>query len=373
MMAIGCGGALAGCTAAVRATTEPRPAGMDSVWYMSMRARDQGTDTRLLADSVEYGVAIFHREASDGTTPDVALTLVDSVTLSARAFRDALRGEVTTGPTSDAMAMLYVHGFGTSLHEAWTFTAQARQLAGSRAPWIAFCWPSNGRGITWPRARALLTRAYQEDSMAAQASRPTFARAVGALAESLDDNTLVMAVHSLGVQLAGESLAFDSTLRTVLERRPLRALAFMVPDVEAERFRDSLLPAFAPITRRQVLYVSSRDRALAIAGQAAGAPRAGQHTNPVLRHPLLETVDITDGVTTEGWFQRAFGTHHAIRRQAGMLFDLTHIVGAGLAASCRADIGTGRLREDGTWALQKGTRPPRDALRPCPPYDPPAR
>jgi esterase/lipase superfamily enzyme len=322
----------------------------------------------MLADSLEYGVAVFQRAATDGTTADVELTLADSATVPASTFAEMVRRQVAALATPDDFAVLYVHGFGTSLHEAWKYTAQARQLTGQRAPWIAFCWPSNGHGIDWPRRGELLTRAYRADSIAANASRPAFARATSMLVEALDRHQLVMAVHSLGAQVAGEAVAGDTAFRATLQHRPLRALAFMVPDVETTHFRNDLLPALTDIAHRRVLYVSGRDRALALAATASGTPRAGRRTNPLLSAPALETVDITDGVTTEGWFQRVFGTHHAIRRQAGMLFDLGNIVGSGRAASCRTVLGTGRMHDDSTWALRPVALPPRDMVRGCPPF-----
>lgn len=367
-LAMVCLGVIAGCAPAVRAVRLPFPTAIDSVWYVSVRARDGGRDTRTLAASLEYGVAIFRRTATDGPTVNVEWTLLDTTAMSADAFAQALRQQVAALAAPEDYAVLYVHGFATSLHEAWKYTAEARQLTGRRAPWIAFCWPSNGHGIAWPRNGELLMRAYHEDSVSAQASRPAFARTAMELVEALDRQQLVMAVHSLGAQLAGESIGGDSALRATLRRRPLRALAFLVPDVETAHFRDDLLPALVDIAARRVLYVSGRDRALALVSGADGTPRAGRRSRPALTGPTLETVDITDGVTTEGWVQRLFGTHHAIRRQAGMLFDLANVVGTGRGASCRSTLGTGVRNDDGTWSLRRVSLPELDAWRTCPAF-----
>lgn len=368
MLAIGFVGIVDGCVPAMRTGGAPHPAAVDSVWYISTRARVDGMDTRALADSLEYGVAVFRRAATGGTSPDAPLTLTDSGTMSASTFGDLLRQRVGTLVAPDDFALLYVHGFGTSLHEAWQYTAQAQQLSGSRAPWIAFCWPSNGRGISWPRAGELLLRAYHEDSASAQASRPAFARAATALVRVLDTNQVLLAAHSLGAQLVGESVAADSALRATLLRRPLRALAFLMPDVATARLHEVLLPAFSDIARRRVLYMSGNDRALAFVSRASGTPRAGRRSIPRLSHPMLETVDVTAGLTTEGWLQRAFGTHHAIHLKVGMLFDLSSVVGAGYGSSCREMLGTGARNDDGSWSLLRVPVPPRQALLACPPF-----
>ena len=333
----------------------PAPVAADTIFYVSTRARAEGFDTRQLADSLEFGYAVFvHRSSpAERGAPEYEadIVLADSALLSEGEFAAALRAHADRRPSPDDFAVFYVHGYGTSLHEAWTHTATARIRSGDSAPWVVFAWPSNGTGVTMPRRGALLDGAYQDDSVSAAASLPAFARATRAVTGAVGAGRLVLTAHSLGGQVAGEALASDTALRVTLGAAPLRAIAFIAPDVEARRFADYHVPALLPLTRRLVLYTSRRDRLLLVSRQLHGTNRAGLSASPPLVRPGLETVDTSDGVTSEGWGMRLFGTHHSIRRAVGTLVDLTRVVGPGFAASCRATLGTATLDEDGVWRL----------------------
>jgi esterase/lipase superfamily enzyme len=336
----------------------------DTVWYVSARARADGRDSRQLADSLEFGQVIFTRE---GDASGARQSMGDSVRFTADAFVTALRARVERSAPPYDFAVWYVHGFGTSLHEAWTHAAAAQALAGGDVPWVVFCWPSNGAGITWPDRNDLLVRAYREDNAAALASVDAFDDASDVVLTAVPASQLVVAAHSLGAQLVAELLA-DSTRRTFsAARAPLRALAFLTPDIGAARLADTLLPRLTTRAARTLLYVSARDRALMVAQNIHDVPRAGLRQSPTLVRAGLETVDVTSASTTEGWFQRQVGTHHSIRRASGMLFDLTHVAGAMRAPVCRTLLHTGQLMPDGSWQLRRSSPMSASMLQRCPP------
>jgi esterase/lipase superfamily enzyme len=238
-------------------------------------------------------------------------------------------------------------------------------------PWIVFCWPSIGSAITWPKRDAVFTAAYHRDSTMADSSRSAFAAALATIREGVPSRQLVVASHSLGGQLVGETLRDDEAVRLALSREPLRAVAFLMPDIAASRLRDSIAPVLPAIATRRVLYVSRRDRVLRVAKMIRDNERAGLRSDSPWSAPSdshMETVDVSDAVTDEGWFQQRFGTHHAVKRQVGLLFDLVHIVGAERAASCREQIGTAFLAPSGIMELQR-KRPSADAARVCPTFN----
>lgn len=370
--------------------TGPAPATgavpVDTIWYVSVRARDdEGRDTRRLADSLEYGLAISRvgsgealsadalpadALSADALSRDIDLTLVDSVRMTEAEFTRALRVRArstgdTTGAQTDSLVVLMVHGFGTGLHEAWDYATQAHLRARSRAPWVVFCWPSNGSGVAWPRAGQILVRAYREDSIAAANSRPAFARALGTLIDAAGSQQLLVAAHSLGAQLVGETLAGDSTLRRALGAAPLRALAYFAPDVATTRFNDFVLPATAPLARRVVIYASSNDKLLALSRAVNRSERAGLLRGAVVLPDGLELVDVTRGLSAETRIQRLFGSHHALRRATSALFDLFAIVANGYRAACRAALGTARVNATGIWELTAVSPPWHAASGAC--------
>lgn len=325
---------------------------VDTLWYVSARARVAGRDSRELADSLEYGIAVFTRpELRDPYTDRVTVTLVDSARLTAGEFSASLRARTRGAPSPRDFAVLYVHGFGTSLHEAWNYAAIARARTGSSAPWIAFSWPSNGSGLAAPRLGELFSRAYRDDSAAAASSRPAFARALRAVIGATSAARLVVAPHSLGGQVVGESLAEDDSLRVLLGATRLRAVAFIAPDIESRRFAEYTVPAVQPLARRVLLYTSAHDRVLALSRNISNSQRAGLYEGSPLVREGLETVDVTEGVSAGGWLQRIFGTHHAIRRASGTLFDLAGVVGTERIAECRDALGTGTRGLDQVWRL----------------------
>lgn len=343
-------GACAGTPAPSPATL---PAGTtDTIWYISARGRDGRRERTRPAQVLAYGFVVFDRGGRGvppgGSPPS---TVIDSVQLTEEAFGQAIAERLRATPAPDDYAVLYVHGFGTSLREAWTHTATARHRAGARAPWIVFCWPSRGSGIGPPRRGALLTSAYHDDSAAAAASIPSFVTATRRLLAGLPPAQTVLLAHSLGGQLLGEGLTSDDSLQRTLRAAPLRAIAFIAPDVEASRFADSLVPALRPLTQRLVLYASERDRVLRVSRQIHGSDRAGRRNAQPLLRAGLETIDASNARTSEGWFTRRFGTHHSVKRASGILFDLGFVVGRQRSPMCRLTLGTGSSTPDGEWRL----------------------
>lgn len=359
-------GLLGACAARTRGVPPVR----DTLWYVSARARDDaGRARRALTDSLEYGAAIFERApVRDPFADKLSFTLRDSLRLTRDAFLDAVRARVADQRTPDDYAVLYVHGFGTGLHECWTHPTFARARSLSTVPWIAFCWPSHGSGITWPRLGSVFVRAYDNDTAFVTASGPAFQRVLHDVTGALGAEHVLLASHSLGGRLVSEVLAREDTAsdtpRDTL-RDTLRALAFLALDHDASRFADTLLPALRPRARRLVLYTSRRDRALTISRRMHDTPRAGLAEPVPLVRDGMETVDVTDAFAVDNWFQRIFGNRHSIRRASALLWDLTHVVGAGLEPACRDTVGLGSRDDDGAWRLRPATRPDTTRLARC--------
>lgn len=348
----------------------------DTIWYASARARVDGRDVRRQADTLEYGAAVYDRtNVRDPFTSSIALTLRDSLRLTRELFLAALTDRVVAPADSDQFAMVYVHGFGTGLGECWSNPLQAHIRSGSTAPWIAFCWPSHGSGITWPREGSLLVRAYEDDTSAVMRSAPLFRELLQDLTGAVGASRVVLAAHSLGARLVGATLSEIVPPNTISSNpgghspQPgFRAVAFMAPDLDATRFADTLVPQLRQRASRIVLYSSRRDRALTISRRMHDTPRAGlAEPTPLLRDGL-ETVDMTDALNADGWWQRHFGNRHSIRRPSGAMWDLVHVVGGRLAPSCRANLGYGVHEPSGVWRLLSGHYPDTSRSSACDRY-----
>jgi esterase/lipase superfamily enzyme len=348
---------------------------VDTLYYVSARAREAGREQPRLADSLEYGIVLTARpRMADPTTDGARIEILDSLLLTREEFVERLAERTSPRDDSTGFAVFYTHGYGTSLHNLWEHSALARLRARSDQPWIVFSWPSIGSGVAWPRDGDVLTTAYRADSSAAVASRGAFAEALGSSIAGVGNGRLLLIVHSLGGQMVGETLREDSTLRAALEEHPLRALAFVSPDIEMQRFGTLLVPALTPLTERLLLYASSDDRVLMMSQQVNRSRRAGRIVGDApgaAVFPGLESVDMTEGRYANSWFVNTFGTRHALRRKSAALFDLVHVVGAKRDARCREQRGTARLGEQGSWVLTSAPIPEPTATAGCAPYQRP--
>lgn len=362
----------AGCFGAVpRPLPGPARVSLDTLFYVSARAREGGRDAARLAQALEYGMVITLE--STAPNPDearVEFTVVDSVLLTREDFMARLRARVMDEAEGSQFAVFYTHGYGTGLREAWEHSTSSRTRARGTQPWVVFAWPSIGSGVAWPRAGDLLATAYLQDSASAAASRGPYAETLRALHATVGGARILAVAHSLGGQLVGETLAGDTALRQLLTADPLRAVAFVSPDVEATRFGDVIVPSIHELTHRLLLYASSDDRVLAMSELYHDSERAGRiadaRCGPIVRD-ALETVDMTEGVYADSRLVHALGTRHALRRKSAVLFDLLHVVGTQRDASCRATLGTGILEPSGVWKLTSTPVPVTDAVRQCAP------
>lgn len=345
------------------------PVLVDTLFYISARAREDGRDVAKLADSLEYGMVLTRRPIlADPITDGARIQVLDTLVMSREGFLMALGGCTVDAADTRRFAVMYTHGYGTSLRDLWEHATLARLRARGTQPWIVFAWPSIGSGVAWPRAGEVLTAAYRKDSASAAASHGAFATALATAHAATGGARLMLIAHSLGGQLVGETMREHGGLRDLLQQDPLRAVAFVSPDVALERFGDSIAPAVRPLAQRVLLYASADDRVLFFSEVFNDSERAGRITDErpeMAAFPGVESVDMTDGQYANSWLVHAFGTRHALRRKSAALFDLVHVVGAQRAAECRSRLGTGERLASGAWRLTSIPVPAPSAAARC--------
>jgi pimeloyl-ACP methyl ester carboxylesterase len=360
----------AACTSPPAAA--PRITPTDTLFYVSARAREEGREQAKLADSLEYGLVFTARPAMlDPTADGARIDILDSLIVTRDEFVARLAARIGPAADSSAFAVFYTHGYGTSLHNLWEHSALARIRARSDQPWVVFSWPSIGSGIAWPRDGDVLTTAYRADSTAAVASRGAFAEALRTSVTATGNGRLLLIAHSLGGQMVGETLRENTDLRAMLVAQPLRAVAFVSPDIELQHFGTMLVPALRPLTKRLLLYASADDRVLMMSQRVNRSRRAGRIAGGepgAAVFPGLESVDMTEGRHANSWLVNTFGTRHALRRKSAALFDLVHVVGGERSARCREQLGTARRLAQGSWRLTDTTLPPPSAVAGCERY-----
>lgn len=330
--------------------SSPAPTRVDTLWYATSRQRRSDRLAYRFADSLEFG---YYRIASKGNADlmrgDIRMRVIDSTRITRAKFLESI-----SAPSKDAsdVVVLSVHGYATSHTKAIRDAAEAYIRSGTKARWVAFSWPSSGHGMNLMQPGHLfLTGAYRADSVAAVRSRPAFAQLVLALHATVGGPRLVITTHSLGAQLATETLAGDSLVRAELLRNPLRAIGLFEPDIATGRFREYTAPRLRGLTTRLALYASENDRMLEFSRVINNGDRAGLVDDAPTIVDGVETIDVTDGVSSEDWIRRHLGTHHAMKRETSALRDFFDVVVTHRPPSCRATLGTARRESDGMWKL----------------------
>jgi esterase/lipase superfamily enzyme len=223
--------------------------------------------------------------------------------------------------------VLHVHGYATSIDEATEEAAEMRRRGGFTGPMAVFAWPARSVGMTWPSPGRLLTNAYWQDSAAAAESAGDLARVLHDLVGTVGADRVVLSAHSMGNQLLAATLARDD-VRALLRDAPLRAIAFVSPDVDRAYFATTVVPSARPLADRLVLYGARDDHMLRLSTHLVhdGQPRAGLLGEAADWPDGLEVVDITEGRVAAPWLGSWFDTNHALRRHATALVDLFGVV-----------------------------------------------
>lgn len=175
-------------------------------------------------------------------------------------------------------AVIFIHGYNVSFHEAALRAAQVGFDLQVRAM-AFFSWPSQGT-----------MHGYMADEASIEASEGALAAYLTGFAEQSGASHVHVIAHSMGNR--GLLRAVNRSLATA-ERRagvPFGQFILAAPDVDADVFRD-LSRAYRGVCRRATLYVSPRDRAVAASLTLHGAARVG-YTPPVTVLPHVDTVSV---------------------------------------------------------------------------------
>ncbi|MEO7362358.1 MAG: alpha/beta hydrolase [Gemmatimonadaceae bacterium] len=324
---------------------------VDTLWYATSRLRQSERLAFRFADSLEFGYyRISSKTKADLMRGGLDMRVIDSTVVTRAEFLQSV-----SAPSKDSndVVVLSVHGYATSHTKAIRDAGEQYLRSRTKGRWVAFSWPSNGHGLnllTQP-GHMFMTGAYRADSAVAVKSKPAFAGLLLALHNAVGGQRLVLTAHSLGAQLAAETLAGDSTVRSALARDPVRAIGFFEPDIATQRFDSYIVPQIRALTKRLVLYASRNDNMLRFSTWVNRNDRAGLLPSDSLPVAGVEMIDVTNGITSEDWIRRHFGTHHAMKRETSALRDFFDIVVARKPANCRVKAGSAEASADGVWTL----------------------
>lgn len=353
--------------AAGGAAAQPAPlVATDTIWYATNRApvgarwRDEPGAPSFGARTFSVGTAVVGDLLWSASVP---AKLLGDTAMAREDWLAALGAGLFSQAQPDLPILVYVHGFGTSFEEATEQAAELRRRGSFTGPTVVFSWPSRGNGLAWPTLKHPLSNAYWRDQSQARESIPQLVTLLRDLVSRYSASRVVVVAHSMGNQVLDGAIR-DSTIGPRLALTPLRTLAFVLPDVDATWFTDSLLTQAQRTSTRQVLYGARNDRMLLASSFVNKSPRAGRLDGSASWPESLEVVDMTDGPVTGSWFMRRFGTNHALRRRPAAILDLFGIVLRGAPASCRSALSLVARDSVERWRLTPARTPMTSATGP---------
>ena len=165
--------------------------------------------------------------------------------------------------------LLYVHGYRETFASTSDDAAQIARLTGFDGPVIQYSWPSQGK---------LLSYAVDETNM--YWDQRNFRRFLSKLAGQTWVKEIIIVSHSLGARLVIPAVEYVDRTSTNSDSSNISNIILAAPDVDREDFErdiaeDVLSARRVNNDRRITVYVSARDKALALSRTIHGYPRLG--------------------------------------------------------------------------------------------------
>ncbi|MFE9913209.1 alpha/beta hydrolase [Streptomyces clavifer] len=212
--------------------------------------------------------------------PGKDMVLGSATAMTADTFADGVRGQLDQ--CADRQALVFVHGYNVSFADAAVHAAQLAYDLNFTGAVLLYSWPSKGSLLDYPA-----------DGEAARRAVPYFQEFLRHLLTRTGVDEVHVIAHSMGNRVLTDGLTGLDTTALPEGSGWLGHVVFAAPDVDGDVFRQSL-PRILAQARHATLYVSGRDRALAVSRSLADYPRAGQAGDTVIVAAGLDTVDVTE-------------------------------------------------------------------------------
>jgi esterase/lipase superfamily enzyme len=229
--------------------------------------------------------------------PKKHVMLLDLKTLGKEEFFGAVEKKTAESPKHEAL--LFIHGFNVSFPSAIQRTAQIAFDLDFEGTALAFSWPSQAA-----------LEAYTIDQDNAIWSVPHLSRFLVDLQEKTDIDEIHVIAHSMGTRVLTQALAqardegFNLKLNNVI---------LAAPDIDADVFKDQILPKLSGVAERLTMYASSSDTALKLSQTIHGNDRLGLGGTFLKTIEGMDTVNATD-IDTSLIGHAYYGSHRLVVR-----------------------------------------------------------
>ncbi len=251
---------------------------------------------RLRHLRVDVRIPPAHREGTLSLPRGAADPDTDFMAETVAGYPDAqwlvrdIRSRLNRMTPKSREIVLYVHGYNTTFAKGVMRLAQLNHDLGQQGVVAHFSWPSSGSALGY---------AYDRDSVLF--SRDALASFMRALSRT--DARILLVGHSMGAQLAMESLRQIELTAPGWGRRNLAGVVLLSPDIDVDVFRSQVL-AIGDLPQPFILFVSDRDRVLGLSSLVSqDTDRLGRLTDPRRIADLEVTmIDVSDYSSGTGHF-----------------------------------------------------------------------
>ncbi len=222
-------------------------------------------------------------------------------------------------------ALVFIHGYNNTFEDAARRTAQiAHDIEFPGVP-MFYSWPSNGA-----------TLSYVTDGNDADQAIVYLKAFLKDLAVNSKFTSITLLAHSMGNRVLTQAFAALKNEIDSTKLRVFKEIILAAPDIDADVFKNNIVPALVASRSSVTLYASSRDGALAVAKKINGEPRAGDSDGGLVVVKGIETIDASNVDTNLFW-----GLGHAyVADSRNILSDLSYLIVKGLHAPARYGLET---------------------------------
>jgi esterase/lipase superfamily enzyme len=274
------------------------------VWFGTNRGPVDPTDIgkgfsneREISGIVHYGtcnveIPRTHKFGSTGSAfwkrwlrldfSDDHLKLSKITSLHSRhAFLVSLQTELGSQAKAEREVLVYLHGYNCSFEDAALRAAQIGFDLKVQGATVFFSWPSMATA-----------KGYPADIARVEASETHIADFLSAVAKEADAQRVHVIAHSMGNRGFARAVSRITSFAATTSGVRFGQIILAAPDLDVDLFKQ-LATAYPKISDRTTMYVSARDKALAMSSWLQDSDRAG-FTPPITVMDGIDTVEVTD-------------------------------------------------------------------------------
>jgi len=237
--------------------------------------------------------------------PEQHVVLLSADLTERDSYFGDLRNAIAASGTRSAL--LFIHGYRTTFEDAARRTGQLAYDLGFHGAPIFYSWPSQGK-----------LSGYILDEANVEWTQADLAAFLADVLQQSDAEHVYLLAHSMGNRALAQATASVIAARPDLASR-IREVILAAPDIDAEVFRQQLLPALAAVPNPLTLYASSEDSALHASKAVHGYARAGESGPGLVVAPGVETIDASKVDT-------GFIGHTYFAEQRSALSDMYYLI-----------------------------------------------